>query len=135
MLSLDSSHSLTHRDPLITVWSSQPVSTAPTVVATEIPITLASAVEKSQRPPLSVITPSVRVLGSVAPVVCCNGHTLAPSCAGATLVPCRPCRRRAALATPQPLWGDAFPRELGQREGGTQGHHQETHSPHAREER
>lgn len=115
MLSLDSIHSLTHRDPLITVWSSQPVSTAATVVATEIPIALASAVEKSQRPPLSVIAPSVRVLGSVASVVCCNGHTLAPSCAGAALVPRRPCRRRAALAALQPHWGDAFPGELGQR--------------------
>lgn len=115
MLSLDSIHSLTHRDPLVAVWSSQPVSTSPTVVATEIPITLASAVEKSERPPLSVVTPSVRVLGSVAPVVRSDGHTLPSSYAGATLVPRRPCERRAALAAPQPLGGDTLPGELGQR--------------------
>lgn len=131
MLNLDSAHSLTHRDPLITVWSSEPVSALPTVVATEVPITLASAVEKCQRPPLPVISSSVGVLGSVAAVVCRNGNTLPPSCARATLVPCHPCRGRAALATAQPLGGNALPGELGQRYSGTQGDHHETCSPHA----
>lgn len=111
---LGSIHRLTHRDPLVAVWPSQTVSTPPTVVATEIPITLASAVEKSQRPPLSVITPSVRVLGSMAPVVRSNGHTLPSSYAGATLVPRCPCERGAALAAPQPLGGDTLPGKLGQ---------------------
>lgn len=114
MLSLDSLYSLTHRDPLITVRSSQPVSALPTVVATEIPITLASAVEKSQWPPLSVITSSIRILGSVAPVVCVNGHTLSPSCAGSTLVPYQPSRGWAALATSQPLGSNTLPGELSQ---------------------
>lgn len=139
VLSLDCIRSLTHRDPLITVRSCEPVTASATVVATEIPITLASAVEKSQRPPLSVITSGIGVLGSVAAVVCCDGHTLPPPCAWAALVPCSPCRRWAALTTPQPLGRDALPGELGQRLGDTQGHHQETHSPHAtkiqREER
>lgn len=70
VLILDSISSLTNRDPLITVWSSQPVSASPTVVATEVAVTLAGAVEKSQGPPFSVIPPGVRVLGPVAPVVC-----------------------------------------------------------------
>ena len=127
----DSIHFLTHRDPLITVRSSQPVSTAAAVVASEIPITLAAAVEESQRPPLSVVTSSIRVLGTVAPVVCSDGHALAPPRAGATLVPRRPRKRRAALAAQQPLGAHTLPGELGQRLGGTQGHQQETQSPHA----
>lgn len=131
MLSFDSIHSLTHRDPLVAVWSSQPVSTSSTVVAAEIPITLACAVEKPQRPPLSVVTPRIRVLRPMAAVVCGDGNALAPSRAGATLVPGSPCRRRAALAAPQPLGGDALTGELGHCKGGAQGHHQENRSPHA----
>ena len=127
----DCIHFLTHRDPLITVRSSQPVSTAATVVAGEIPITLASAVEESQRPPLSVITSSIRVLGTVAPVVCSDGHALPSPRAGTTLIPRHPWKRRAALAAQQPLGAHALPGELRQRLGGTQGHQQETQSPHA----
>lgn len=123
---------LTHRDPLITVWSSHPVSASATVVPTEIPIALASAVEKSQRPPLSVITSSIGILGSVAPVVCVDGHTLSPTCAGSTLVPYQPSRGRAALATLQPLGSNARPGELSQGLAGAQGHHQETCYPHAK---
>lgn len=114
MLSLDSLHSLTHRDPLITVRTSQPVSASATVVASEISITLASAVEEPQRPPLSVITPSIRILGSVAPAVRVDGHTLAPPRAGATLISYQPSRGRAALATLQPRGSDTLPGELSQ---------------------
>lgn len=106
------------------------MSASPTVVAGEIPITPASAIEESQRPPLSVIAPGIRVLRSMAPTVSLNGHTLAPSCAGATLVSCYPCRGWAALAALQPLGSGTLPRELGQGERGTQGPHQ-THTPQA----
>lgn len=46
--------SRTYRDSLIPAWSSQIMFASPTVVAAEIPITLAGAVEKSQTPPLSL---------------------------------------------------------------------------------
>lgn len=124
-------HPLTHRDPLVTIWTSQPVSTPAAVVATEVPIALAGAVEKPQRPPLSVVAARVRVLGSMAAVVCSDGDALPSSCAGAALVTRCPRQGWAALATLQPLGGDTLPGKLGQREGGTQRHHQETHSPHA----
>lgn len=114
MQKLDSVYSLTHRDPLITVRSTQPMLAPPTVVAAEIPVTLASAVKESQRPPLPVITASIRVLGSMALVVCSDGHTLSPAYAGTTLVPRCTCKGRAALATAQPLRGNTLPRELCQ---------------------
>ncbi|PWA32696.1 hypothetical protein CCH79_00012399 [Gambusia affinis] len=119
------------RDPLITVWPSQTMLASSTVVAAEVAITLAGAVEESQRPPLPVITTCIRVLWPVATTISSNCHTLPSSCAGATLIPCHACRGWTTLAAPQSLGSDALSRELGPSEAGTQGHHQWTHNPHA----
>lgn len=122
---------LTHGDPLVAVWSSQPVTTLATVVAAVVSVALAGAVEKPQGPPLSVITPAVRILRSVLPVVRSYGDALASTNAGAALILWCPRESRAALAAPQSLQGDTLPGELGQRYRGTQDHHQDTHFPHA----
>lgn len=106
--------SLTHRDSLIAVCSSQSVFALPAVVAAEIPIALAGAVEESQGPPLPVVPSRVRVLGPVAAVVSCDGHALPSPRAGAALIPGRPRRGRAALAAAQTLGGHALPGELRQ---------------------
>lgn len=106
--------SLTHSDSLIAVCPGQSVSALPAVVATEIPVALAGAVEESQRPPLPVVPSRVRVLRPVAAVVSGDGHTLPSPRAGAALVPGRPSRGRAALAAEQTLRGHALPGELRQ---------------------
>lgn len=121
---------LTNGDPLVAVWSGQPMATPATVVATEVSVALAGAVEKPQGPPLPVITPAVRILGSVSPVVGGDGDALASTYAGAALIFCCPCETRTALAAPQALQSDTLPGELGQCYGGTQDHHQDARFPH-----
>lgn len=124
--------SQTWRDSLITVWSSQTVFASPAVMAAEIPVTLAGAVEKPQRPPLSVITPRVWVLWSMVTTVGRNGHTLTSSCDGVTLVSWYSWRGWAALATRQTLGCDALSGELAQSETDKMGHHKQIPSPRAK---
>lgn len=93
------------------------------VVASKVAVALTGAVEEPQRPPLPVVAARVRVLGSVATTVCGDAHALTSPCAGTALVTHFPGQGWAALATQQPLGGDALPGKLGQSQGGTQRHH------------
>lgn len=105
------------------------MATLAAIVAAEVSVALAGAVEKPQGPPLSVVTPAVRVLGSVSPVVHGNRDALTSTYAGAALILRCPCERRTALAALQTLRGDTLPGELGQCQRGTQDHHQDARFP------
>lgn len=104
---------LTNRNFLITADPGQSVSAAAAVVPAEIPVALAGAVEKSNRPPFSIVPTVVGILRPVRPRVHRDGDALSAPCTKTAEIPGESGGRWTTLSAPEPLWCDALSGELG----------------------